>query len=250
MVAETVTLPNIRKLFIPDDGMIIAEVDLAQADLQVVIWEADDAILKQMKREGVNIHKENAKLVFGLRNVEESADPNTPYMKAKKGVHLTNYGGAARTLAISLGITIAEAEVFQKRWFAGHPGIKVWHARTQERLNLDQEAHNRLGYRIKYFGRVDSAMFREALAWVPQSTVACVINRGLINIDKDLPWCELLLQVHDSLVLQFKPEWLQFRNQIRDACLITVPYDDPLVIPVGMKVSDKSWGDAEKIAWA
>ena len=51
-------LPNIRRLFIPDPGQIIGDADLDRADLQVVVWEADDTELKQMLHEGVDLQLE------------------------------------------------------------------------------------------------------------------------------------------------------------------------------------------------
>ena len=39
---KQLTLPNLRKMFIPDPGKFIFDCDLEQADAQVVAWEADD----------------------------------------------------------------------------------------------------------------------------------------------------------------------------------------------------------------
>ena len=111
MVAKTTPLPNIRKLFVPDPGYMIADCDLAQADAQVVAWEADDEELKAVFRDPTaDLHDENAKTIFGTL---------TPANRqlAKAGVHLTNYGGKARTCATALGITVKQAEDFQRKWF-------------------------------------------------------------------------------------------------------------------------------------
>ena len=87
-------------------------------------------------------------------------------------------------------------------------------------------------------------MFREAIAWLPQSTVALYINRIWMNIYKSHPHIQILLQVHDSLVGQF-PSHRQDESikQINECGQITLPYDDPLVIPMGLKWSNKSWGE-------
>ena len=47
MVAQSIPLPNIRKIFIPDPVYILIDSDLAGADAQVVAWEADDEDLKK-----------------------------------------------------------------------------------------------------------------------------------------------------------------------------------------------------------
>ena len=39
-------MPNIRKLYVPDPGYEIFDIDFSGADAQVVAWEADDKPLK------------------------------------------------------------------------------------------------------------------------------------------------------------------------------------------------------------
>jgi DNA polymerase-1 len=227
-------LPNVRKLFIPDPGFTFFDCDLDRADLQVVVWEANDAGLKQMLREGIDLHAENAKTLGVTRQL------------AKMWVHGTNYGASARTMAINCGISVHQAESMRNRWFSAHPGIAEWHRRTEAQLHARRFVTNKFGYRRYYFDRVEGVL-PEALAWQPQSTVALVINRIWRRIYDQLPQVQILLQVHDSLAGQFPthlakavPEWLRTVSQS-----VVVPYDDPLVIPLGLKTSTKSWGDCE-----
>ena len=230
-------LPDIRKLFIPDEGYTIIDIDLDRADLQVVVWEAEDVELKQMLREGVDIHSENAKTVGLIRH------------DAKQFVHATNYGSSARNLAALFRKTVHEMEVAQNRWFSAHPGIKEWHKRTEREMPL---CSNKLGFRIQFLERCTSMKERslllpKLLAWTPQSTVAIVINQAIINVRKQLPQLELLLQVHDSYLAQCPTELLPtLLPKALDISQITIPYDDPLIIPVSAKVSTKSWGDCKK----
>jgi hypothetical protein len=65
-----------------------------------------------------------------------------------------------------------------------------------------------------------------------------------------MPEVDVLLQVHDSLVFQF-PQALDpgIRPVIRDNLLVQIPYEDPLIIPVGLKLSDDSWGACEEVEW-
>jgi hypothetical protein len=41
-------------------------------------------------------------------------------------------------------------------------------------------------------------IYNQAVAWKPQSTVACLINRGYRNIHQHRAGIQVLLQVHDS----------------------------------------------------
>lgn len=238
-----VKLPNVRKLFVPDPGYIIADTDLDRADLQVVVWEANDDDLKAKLRAGADIHLENARDIFG------AGDAKRKRPLAKAGVHATNYGASARTLARALGLTIREAEAFISNWFRAHPGIKDWHERVASDLQTKREVRNAFGFRRYYFDRIEH-LLPEALAWIPQSTVAIVTNRGIENLYYNLPSVEVLLQVHDSIVWQVREALFHsVLPEVRKALEITIPYEDPLIIPVGIQISNKSWGDVRPMAW-
>jgi len=136
----------------------------------------------------------------------------------------------------------------QDIWFGEHPGILQWHERTTDSLTESRSVSNKLGYRIVYFDRIER-LLPEALAWVPQSTVAMVTNYAALQLEEQCPWVKLLLQVHDSLVFQY-PRHLSGRlSAIHDALQVTIPYDDPLTIPWGLTTSNKSWGDVEETPW-
>lgn len=247
-VATQLVLPNIRKLFIPDSEHIIFDVDLAGADAQVVAWEANDDILKSIFRSGQKVHAVNAKDIFG-GNAGDDGKREPYYSRAKAGCHLTNYGGKPRTLSIALGITIHEAELFQRRWFDIHPGIADWHERVLSSLQTTRSISNKFGYSRFYFDRIDGIL-PQALAWIPQSTVACVTNRQLHAVAIHIPDAQILLQVHDSLVGQVhRSKWFLTKPLLRERLRITVPYEDPLIIPSGLKTSQVSWGAAIDESW-
>jgi hypothetical protein len=83
----------------------------------------------------------------------------------------------------------------------------------------------------------------EAVAWVPQSTTSIVINKIWDRIDKEVPEAEILIQVHDSLPGQFPTRLREsVLPKLRTCANIVVPYEDPMVIPVKISTSEKSWG--------
>lgn len=248
-------LPNIKKLFSPDAGKIFFELDLSNADLYVVVWEADDEAMKAALRAKLDSHLQNARDLFKLGISDEELIKNTPandacakrFFKqrylAKRFCHGTNYGGSARTMAITCEITIAESETLQKNWFAAHPGIQQWHIRTGNQLRQNRTVTNRFGYRRFFPDRLDE-IFPEALAWVPQSTVANLINKIWLGIDAEIGEAEILAQVHDSLAGQLPVQGAEdtFSRMKLLASKIFVPYPDPLFIPCSLKSSQVSWG--------
>lgn len=253
---EDLSLPNVRKLYIPDPGFTFFDGDLDRADLQVVAWEANDSDLKMALRMGIDMHCFNACQMFNVKGIppDELIETHPNYKerraqigegnraKAKTGTHAVDYYCQARTLSGHLGVSVAEAELFIRRWLEIHPGIASWHRRTEESLRKYRFVQNKFGYKRYYFDRVEG-LLPEALAWVPQSTVACVINRVWVNIYENVPEVWVLMQVHDSLAGQFpthlKPYCIQ---KIKEASRIVIPYDDPLIIPLGLKTSTESWG--------
>lgn len=251
----TVELPNIRKLFIPDKGYTIFDADLSGADAQVVAWEADDNDLKKAFRSGIKIHAKNAEDVFqdewrnapGDRGNKGTAKGKL-YDQCKRAVHATNYGASAFTLHRTPEIAwpLHRSNVFQKTWFKLHPGIHEWHNRTAGELRASRTASNKFGYRIIYFDRID-ALLPQALAWIPQSTVALVCFKGALQLEKALPYAEILIQVHDSLVFQVPNHRAEEYDKIRAALRVEIPYPDPLVIPWGLAKSTISWGDATEV---
>jgi DNA polymerase-1 len=255
-------LPNVRKLFIPDPGFIIAEADLSGADAQVYAWDADDKDLMEAFKRGLKIHLKNARDVFPEKTKHLSDEaikaqnyPGGIYHDCKRAVHATTYGVQDRSLAGKIGWTVKEATTFQRNWFGLHPAIKKWQENTMLALhgllpgNPPRTIINKFGFRIVYFDRVENC-YTEALAWKPQSTVAINCVKGAIALRKRCSWVQLLLQVHDSLVFQFPISRLAQLHEIYGALhSVVVPYADPLTIPWSLKMSLKSWGEAQDFKW-
>lgn len=234
-------LPNIRELYLPDSGQELFDIDLAGADAQVVAWEANDSTMKQLFREKRKIAAFAAREIFG--NAAGPDGKNEPfYTRAKMGGHATNYGAVATTVAKALGITNHEAERFQSKWFGVFPGVKKWQERIEHELQSRRYVENRFGYRFQFFGRTDKAL-PQALALVPQSTVAIVTNKAMDIIDTEFELARILLQVHDSIIFGLpiqRPEG--YVEKLLSSLNIVIPYDDPLVIPFASKSSTISWG--------
>lgn len=237
-------VPILRKCIIPDNEYTFFDCDLERADLQVVVWEANDADLKAKMRSGADIHMENAKDLFGC-----SMPSDFQRESAKQFVHLTNYGGKARTAAIKCGCTVHEAEMAQRRWFAAHPGVSAWHKRVEASLQRHRSVSNAFGYRIIFFDRMEG-LLKEALAWIPQSTIAIVASKVHMAMD-EAENLDVLIQLHDSVAGQYLTEQEdKILPLMYKATKVIIPYDDPLIIPMGLKTSPQSWGDVAKRNWS
>lgn len=239
-----VSLPSIRRLILPDEGMTLVDADLERADAQFVAWEADEPELKHIFQTGLDIYTDEATWLYGpTRSNSESRERR---QRLKSVVHACNYAGKGRTLASTAGVTVAKMEEWiNKRWYGRFPGVPKWHKRVERRLRYERQVKNVWGFRRFYFDDVDKVL-PQALAWLGQSGVAVVINKAMLRIRAEVPASQILLQVHDSLLQQVPTDRVEeLVPVIMEKMKIVVPYDDPLVIPVSVKRSDVSWGDVK-----
>lgn len=244
--------PQVRRLFKPDPGHLLLDCDLSGADAQVVAWESNSTELKNAFKRGLNVHNYNGERLWGKAYVPTMVRRKLTWRdECKRGVHGTNYLSGVRNLAASLGWTTTEVEGFQRAWFRLNPGIPDWHARVEHSIQTRRRVDNLLGFRIIYFDR-PSNILPKAVAWIPQSTVAGVCSRGAIRLRRGLPWVQILIQVHDSLVFQIpyhRASPSSF-DGIRSHLTNDVPYsNDPLTIPWGLATSIKNWQEVKKQDW-
>jgi DNA polymerase I-like protein with 3'-5' exonuclease and polymerase domains/uracil-DNA glycosylase len=238
---DGLVLPNIRTLFIPDSGFEYFDIDLDSADLRVVCYEAGVPEMKAMLNEGKKVYVEVMKEYYN----DPTLTKHSPqYGTFKSFCHGTNYLGTSAGLADRLGLSRHIVDELQKWYFGKFPEIKAWHEKIKNQVLTRRMVSNVFGYRFYIFGKIEGTIMNQVIAWIPQSTVGCLINRIYMNIYENLKEVEIQLQVHDSLAGQYpiaKAEWC--RKRIIEEAQIVLPYSDPMIIPVGIKYSTKSWGE-------
>lgn len=248
----SLTLPNVRKLFVPDKGYMLYEADLRGADAQVVAWEADDKELKQWLKDGVDMHVRHCVEIGGETQIL-NLDPKShaydilrqSYKHATHGVH---YVASATAISRhpSIGWSMPKAENYKRNYFKRRPGVLEWHNRMDRDLKKGRTIYNKFGYRIIYFDRIEG-LLPQAAAWIPQSTVALTTFKGAKKLLDAMPFIELLMQVHDSIVFQIPFAHADRTDEIKRHLEVIVPYPDPLIIPWSLSRSDVSWGDCQKV---
>lgn len=240
---DDLELPNVRTLFLPDPGNTFFDIDLSSADLRIVTWESDCREMKAMLKEGKNPYVEIAKEYYRDPTITKK---HPRYRDFKSLAHGTHYLGTPKGLADRIGLSVHDCDTVQKWYFGKFPEIKRWQEDFKDQVVKRRYVENCFGYRCYVFDRIEGTIFNQMIAWLPQSTVACLINRAYVAIDKQLPEVQVLLQVHDSLAGQFPSHLKDWAiKRIVELSEIPLPYADPCTIPVGVKWSDKSWGDCE-----
>ena len=242
---EGLELPNVRTIFVPDEGMEFFDIDLDSADLRIVSWESSCAWMKKQFAEKKKPYIEVMKEYFQNPDMTKHSHPRE-YAQFKALCHGTNYLGTASGISPRIGLEMKKVEKIQEWYFSLCPEIKKWQEDIKKQVSGRRFVQNVFGYKMHFFDRIEGTIFNQAVAWIPQSSVACLINRGYKAIDDTLPEVDVLLQVHDSLAGQFPIENREKHiASIIQAAQIILPYKDPLTIPVGVKTSQKSWGDCQ-----
>lgn len=178
---------------------------------------------------------------------------STGYFLCKRGDHIyvsgnTNYGMGTDKLAVTAGISFDLAKQLQEFYFRLNPEVKLWQERIARDVAVKGYITNIFGRRGWFLNKNDVTLMNKAYAFIPQSSIADVVNRGLVNITTAYPEIDVLMQVHDSIVTQYPIEKADiYRPAIKQAMEIDIPYKNVLIIPADFKVSTVSYGDTEKV---
>lgn len=202
------TVPKkVRNCIIAEKGKILIQVDLQQAESRYVALDAPEPKLMEMLANKQDVHKYVASKIF--RKPEELVTKEQRQLGKKSG-HSANYGVGARTFAeaclTEMGIVLSEQEA--KRIIQGYyevfPGILRRQQNIQAEIRRTRTLTTPLGRSHTWYDRVNDAVFREAYAYCPQSTIPDITNHLMLFLRDTFEDLEFLLQVHDSLLLQIE----------------------------------------------
>jgi len=256
-----------RFIYVPSHaGWKILEVDYSQIENRLTAYFAGDheRLERFVRDPKFSEHKYAASLFMGVPydEVEKSSDNESPYIKAKRIVHGTNYGEGSKKIALINDLDLKETKELHDKWKSAIRATITWQNSCAERAKRDSVLTTPFGRKRWFY---TSSYFTESLSFLPQSTAADIIFRAMIALMYErIAWplelaqrvaqvviplprpAELLLQVHDSLLFEYPPE-------IEDDLIHTVktvmeqawPQLGGFSIPIGIKVGP-SWGECEE----
>ena len=211
--------PELRRMFVADEGWELCSLDREQAESREVGWQCwllfrDGAYLDAC--ESGDLHTQVAKMTWPELHWTGEPAPDRalaerPFYRhlsrrdmCKKLGHGSNYYGQPPTLARHAHIQIAMAKAFQERYFSAFPAIPRWHRWCAEQLQTRQYVENPFGVGRHFFGHPkDPVTLRELIAHIPQSATAIRTNLGMWRLWRHLPEVQLLGQGHDAVYFQF-----------------------------------------------
>lgn len=262
--------PRMRRVFIADEGCLLASLDLSQAESRFVAYRSGDEGYIAAVESG-DVHTYAAMLTWPELEWDRTGSPEAarhnrtiadmPFYRwfsrrdmTKRGGHASNYKGSPFQVARHLKVEKRVIEEFQERYFAACPGLLRWHDWVAFMLQTQGFLTTPFGRRRTFFGRLnDKETIKEAIAYEPQSTIVDLLDVGLLRIWHHMRGqLQFLQQGHDSLLLGLPLEDAErLLPEIRRHLMVPLPITDisgkerTMTIPSDMKVGP-NWGDLHK----
>jgi len=243
---------------------VFLNMDLSQAEHRVVaLLSGDEVFMQEAFRPldgGIDTHKETAALVFEVPYEQVTGEQR--YV-AKKVVHGSERLMGARKLASTMrkdGYNVKEhqAQQYLIQLLKKKPGLMLYIRRIKRAINETRTLTNPFGRRIHFeWDRLDDALYRKAASFLPQSTVADIVNvlvwKPLHAWFRENGYGRVNQQGHDSLLMsvqrnrvyesmqyiaeELAPQQAKIKYRLPD----TGEYLPPLVIPVEFSIG-WNWG--------
>ena len=239
-----------RRAFVPSPGRSLLVADYNQIELRCIAHLADDPGLIAAFEAGDDVHTAVASRTWGIQPSEVTTEIRN---RAKMVAYGLAYGMEAYGLSQRLGSSVDEAAEILEAYFAAFPAVRAYMNRTVD------EARQK-GYTETLFGRrrripelsspnynVRQAGERQAMNAGIQGLAADVFKVALIRIDRGLraseATSELILQVHDEVILEVPPDEMDDVEALVRAEM-TGAYD--LRVELAVDVADgATWADAK-----
>lgn len=264
-IATLDQLYHTRDILRADRGFHLITRDFSSAEALLCFAYAEDWEWVEILRRGESMHGLHAKEFFGLTCPADQVKKLYPetYTTSKNLTFLSLYLGGARTATVTFnkdfpihGQRITEREVarIQGILYELHT-LKEWWANVEDQLERDK------GTIINCFGQArplrdpdKHSRLKDALSYLPQSTVAWLMNQAVVRVHDELDKAEeieLLHQVHDEICLQSRPEHvdrtLAATKRIMETTFVVRGKRIHIPTEAGMGPLSGSWGQVEKV---
>ncbi len=258
---------QIRRAFVPEPGHLLVTADYSQIELRILAHLSQEPELVGAYQRGEDVHRLTAQ--FLLEKTDISASDRRLGKIINFGVI---YGMGPQRFAREAGVSVAEAKAFIQRFYERYPGVFAY-LRQMERLAICRGYVETILGRRRYFqfessdlqqwrGRApeelaeidlsqlkmsnyERGLLRAAANAPIQGSSADIIKRAMVQLAPLLKpqQAQLLLQVHDELVLEMPPQaWEQLKTQIPEVMTSAVSLSVPLQVDI---CAGENWLEAK-----
>ena len=237
---------KIRQAFVPSDGKVFVGADYSQFELRLAAVLSGDEKLIEDFNSDVDIHAKTATETYGISIDEVSKSQRRAAKVINFGVL---YGMSPHGLAAATGMSFTEAKKFIDHYFEVRKPIRQY---LDKILTQAREQ----GFVETYFGRrrptpdvkssnfmVRSSAERAAMNMPIQGTEADLMKLAMIRLEDKLSGlADAILQVHDSILVECKPEDVQKVSEIMKAEMEGVCPELPIKLKVDVGTG-ANWGE-------
>jgi len=196
---------KLRGLFVAPAGRRLVGADYSNIEMRILAHVSQEPKLLKLFREGGDQHADTAFDVFGVQenddNYKEMRD------RAKTLNFATVYGITSIGLSKKFGVTPSEAQDILDRFMDSRPKMRDWINRQSEQAGRGY-VETLFGRRL-YLGRGYGAE-RQAVNYVIQGTAADLMRAAIGQVAQclveEVPSAQLLLTVHDELIVECDPD--------------------------------------------
>lgn len=257
----------IRSILRASPGKVLLAFDFAQAESWVVAHLANCFEMKNALKFG-DIHTTTARILYDIP--EDKAPSKEQRYLGKKFNHSFNYGTSAHMITHMINaesinppyitINLPQAKVLHNKMKERYWEIPAWWLEIQRELGTSRRLKTPYGRERTFYGQWGDSLFKEAYAYIPQSTVAdhCLgaiqpeleIPGGIREIYRRCvtPEIRLLNTAHDSLILECPTGAAsELAPRVKDLlCRPIFILGETFTIPVDAEIGER-WGEMEKL---
>jgi DNA polymerase-1 len=242
---------EIRKAFIAKKGCLLVGADYSQVELRIAAHVAKDKVMRQVFKDGKDIHTETAAFVFGVPLSEVTKDQRRQAKTLNFGVL---YGMGQNAFARGAGVSIGEAQKFISEYMRTYRGIADYMQEAKALAIANGYVETIYGRR-SYLPEINSnnpmirsAAERAAINHPIQGAEGDIIKRAMIAVYDKISdgkgvfgGVKMLLQVHDELVFEVLSNAAQkFAKELKPFLEGLEKLSVPLIVDVKI---GKNWGE-------
>ncbi len=237
---------RLREAFVPREPdaqgrWLLLAADYNQIELRVMAHLSGDEHMRRAFVEGQDVHAATAMRLFGVLPALITREQRGQAKVINFGLL---YGMGPQRVARETGLSLSEARTFIERYFRTFPAVRAWRERLLEEARRTGYVETLLGRKRRMpdlnssDARVRAFAENAAVNTPVQGSAADIIKRAMIELERALErsklHAELLLQVHDELLLEApESELEQTRELVRAAMEEAVELSVPLNVDFG-----------------
>ncbi len=200
--------PMLRDIFTPKAGHVFLSADYKGIENVVLAYVTKDRHLLSIINDGLDLHDENTKALFGI----DKDDPQFKLFRKAAKIYqfASSYGGGDSVIHGNIiskypetNLQLKDIKKAKQSYMDAHPQYREWVDEIVEQANSKRYVETYISGRRRYLYGNERDIRKEAMNTPIQGTAADIVNRAMIRIHKRLRKlnlkAELVLYVYDEL---------------------------------------------------